>query len=317
MADHPAPLEVLAGVEAGRVDEGDDRQVERVAEADEASALLRRRDVERAGDRERLVGDDADGLPSDRREAGDEVRRPSSAQLEQIAVVDDRPDHVAHVVAAGRRVAGAGRRPPEWAGRADRPSANAAVPRRCARGGTRAAARSSPARRRRRRRRATRRRCAGRARARRRARSVDVHAGELGDHVGPLTNAYASAVMTTWSARPSRSAGPDTAGPVTASTTGTMPEHSASARAASAPAVEGGHAFDDVGAARRDEADERDPLCERVCAAIAMDSPSSELSAPLRTVGSIATTTAGRPPMSSTRAVTQPRVPARSATRTT
>ncbi len=51
--------------------------------------------------------------------------------------------------------------------------------------------------------------------------------------VGPLTNAYESAVMTTRSARPSRSAGPETAGPVTASTTGTMPEQSASARAAS------------------------------------------------------------------------------------
>src|SRR5204863_8869703 len=42
VADHPAPLEVLAGIEAGGVDERDDRQVEGVAERDEAGALLRR-----------------------------------------------------------------------------------------------------------------------------------------------------------------------------------------------------------------------------------------------------------------------------------
>src|SRR5207342_2640977 len=50
--------------------------------------------------------------------------------------------------------------------------------------------------------------------------------------VGPLTNAYAASVITTWSARPSSSAGPDTAGPSTMMTVGTTPEQSASAFAA-------------------------------------------------------------------------------------
>ena len=48
------------GLEAGRVDERDDRQVERVAPRDEPRRLARRLDVERAGAVQRLVGDDAD-----------------------------------------------------------------------------------------------------------------------------------------------------------------------------------------------------------------------------------------------------------------
>ena len=51
VADHAPPLEVLAGVEARRVDEREDRQVEGVAEGDEPGRLLRGRDVERAGER--------------------------------------------------------------------------------------------------------------------------------------------------------------------------------------------------------------------------------------------------------------------------
>ena len=103
VADHAPPLEVLAGVEARRVDERDDRQVERVAERHEPSRLLRGRDVERAGERDRLVGDDPDGRPPIVANAVTtfEAHRPRSSK--HLAVVDDRPDHVAHVVAAGRR----------------------------------------------------------------------------------------------------------------------------------------------------------------------------------------------------------------------
>ena len=49
---------------------------------------------------------------------------------------------------------------------------------------------------------------------------------------GPETNAYASSVMITKSARPMRSAGPETAGPSSTMITGTIPEQSAMARAA-------------------------------------------------------------------------------------
>src|SRR5664280_1814016 len=48
---------------------------------------------------------------------------------------------------------------------------------------------------------------------------------------GPDTKAKASLVMTTRSARPRRNAGPEMAGPVTTTTTGTAPEHLVSARA--------------------------------------------------------------------------------------
>ena len=49
---------------------------------------------------------------------------------------------------------------------------------------------------------------------------------------GPDTKAKASVVMITRSARPSSRAGPERAGPVTTTTTGTMPEQAARARAA-------------------------------------------------------------------------------------
>ncbi len=49
---------------------------------------------------------------------------------------------------------------------------------------------------------------------------------------GPETKAKASVVITTRSAMPNRSAGPEMAGPVTTTTTGTIPEHMVNARAA-------------------------------------------------------------------------------------
>ena len=90
VADHAPPLEVAAGLEAGRVDERDDRQVERVAPRDEAGRLARRLDVERARAVRRLVGDDADRPAVERRERGHEVRRVPGAQLEARAGVERR-----------------------------------------------------------------------------------------------------------------------------------------------------------------------------------------------------------------------------------
>ena len=118
MADHPPPLEVLAGVEAGRVDQRQDREVERVAERDEASGLLRGGDVECAGEIHRLVGDDADRSASDRREGGDDIAGEPAADLEQRVLVDDRLRDVADVVAPGGalgdELAGLGARAVGW-----------------------------------------------------------------------------------------------------------------------------------------------------------------------------------------------------------
>src|SRR5438067_5149171 len=123
---------------------------------------------------------------------------------------------------------------------------------------------------------------------------------------GPETNAKASSVKSTTSASPSRSAGPETAAPVTIITTGTLAPHRATAAAArpqpcraampsltSAPAVE-----------RMATSGTR---CSRAnVAAMAMVSPSSLLRAPRWRDGSVRTTTAGRPPRSSTPADTTP-----------
>src|SRR3546814_16544585 len=74
-----------AGQEAGDVDEGDDRNLERVAEADEARRLLRRIDVEHPREHQRLVRDDADRAPLHAPEAADAVYRVRLPHLEKIA----------------------------------------------------------------------------------------------------------------------------------------------------------------------------------------------------------------------------------------
>ena len=75
---------------------------------------------------------------------------------------------------------------------------------------------------------------------------------------GPETKATASELMTTRSERPSRSAGPETTGPVAAAMTGTWPLQRGDGRGGASPAVQGGHAVEHVGPARRDEEDQRD-----------------------------------------------------------
>ena len=85
-----------AGQEAGHVDEGEDRDVERVAEAHEPRGLLRGGDVQGAGELHRLVRDDAHAHAVQAGQAGDHVGRVQLLQLQQVALVhdrgDDRPD---------------------------------------------------------------------------------------------------------------------------------------------------------------------------------------------------------------------------------
>ena len=72
--------------------------VEAVAEAHEARALDRGVDVEAAGQHHRLVGDDADGAALHAREADEDVAGVIGLQLEEVALVDDLQDQLAHVV---------------------------------------------------------------------------------------------------------------------------------------------------------------------------------------------------------------------------
>ena len=124
MADHPPPLLLDAGQEAGRVDEGDERHAEaRRTTARTARALLAGLDVERAGEVQRLVGDDADRPAVDAGERGDDRRGVAGPQLEQVAVVDDVGDELAHVVGLVRRRPARSPRPGSRAGRRGRSSA--------------------------------------------------------------------------------------------------------------------------------------------------------------------------------------------------
>src|SRR3546814_17139958 len=89
-----------AGKEAGDVDEGDDRNIEGVAEADEARRLFRAGDAEHAVEHPRLVGDDADREALDPAEAEDDDGGVGGLDLEEIALVADVPDQL--VTIAGR-----------------------------------------------------------------------------------------------------------------------------------------------------------------------------------------------------------------------
>ena len=76
--DDAAVLLVDAGQEAGDVQQGDDRDVEGVAHLDEAGGLLGGLDVQHAGQRLRLVGDDADHLAVQPGQRADDVASPSA-----------------------------------------------------------------------------------------------------------------------------------------------------------------------------------------------------------------------------------------------
>ncbi|MPM37910.1 hypothetical protein SDC9_84530 [bioreactor metagenome] len=99
VADDAAVLLGDARQEAGDVDEGDQRDVEGVAEPDELRALVGGVDVQHAGHHTRLVRHDADGVPVDAGEADDDVLRVAGLDLEEVGVVDDAPDDLPDVVA--------------------------------------------------------------------------------------------------------------------------------------------------------------------------------------------------------------------------
>ncbi|CAB5392092.1 unnamed protein product [Rhizophagus irregularis] len=84
--------------EARHVDEGDDRNFERIAEPHEPCRLLGRIDVEAPGEHHRLVGDEADRAALDPPEADDDVGGMRRLHLEEIALVDRLPDQLVHVV---------------------------------------------------------------------------------------------------------------------------------------------------------------------------------------------------------------------------
>ena len=79
MADDPRVLDLRADHEAGHVLQEDERDVEGVAEVDEARRLVGGVVLEDAAELLRLVGDDADRPAAEAREAGDDRLRPLAA----------------------------------------------------------------------------------------------------------------------------------------------------------------------------------------------------------------------------------------------
>ncbi len=102
--DDAAVLLRDARQEARHVLEGDQRDVERVAEADEARALHRGVDVEHAGEHGRLVGDDAHRVAAEVREADDDVLRVVGVHLVEAPLVHDTRDDIVNVVRLVRTV---------------------------------------------------------------------------------------------------------------------------------------------------------------------------------------------------------------------
>src|SRR2546422_1502920 len=96
--DDPAVFLLHPGKETGYVDEREERDVEAVAEADEASRLGRRVDVHGSGEDLRLVPDDANRPALQAGEAPGNVLRPIRVDLEPRVAVHDPTDHVPPVV---------------------------------------------------------------------------------------------------------------------------------------------------------------------------------------------------------------------------
>ena len=96
--DDAAVLLLNAGQEAGNVFEGHQRNVEAVAEANEARGLDGGVDVEHAGEEVGLVGDDADGASVEAGKADDDVLGVVLLHLEEVAVIDHAGDDVLDVV---------------------------------------------------------------------------------------------------------------------------------------------------------------------------------------------------------------------------
>ena len=104
MLDDAAVLLRRAGHEAGHVDEGDHRDVERIAEPHEARRLDAALDVQAAGQHHRVVGDDAHALAVHAAETDDDVLRVLALQLEEVAIVHDLVDQFADLIGLVRVV---------------------------------------------------------------------------------------------------------------------------------------------------------------------------------------------------------------------
>src|SRR6266478_5194316 len=96
--DDAAEFLLRAGEEAGDVLEGDERDVESVAEAHEARAFYGGVDVEHAGKKGGLIGDDADRAAIQSRKTHDDIFGEMFVNFEEVRIVHDGVDGVFDVV---------------------------------------------------------------------------------------------------------------------------------------------------------------------------------------------------------------------------
>ena len=128
---------------------------------------------------------------------------------------------------------------------------------------------------------------------------------------GPETKATASAFMTTASQSPSISAGPERTGPVTAASTGTVPEQAAMA-AAAVPQPWRASTPSDTSAPLEESTITKAVRCRRARrAAAARLSPSARPSAPRRRSDDERASTTGLPPTSTIETSIEPSMPER------
>ena len=98
MNDDAAVLLVDAGQEPGNIFEHQQRDVECVAEADEARTFPRGVDVENASQKRRLIGHDADRMAIQADEADHEIASEMLMHFEEVAFIRHDPDEIAHFI---------------------------------------------------------------------------------------------------------------------------------------------------------------------------------------------------------------------------
>ena len=98
MLDQPAIFLRRAGEKSRYVDEGDEWNIEAIAETDETRRLAAGVGVEHAGKDHRLVGNKTNGSALDAAEAGDDIFGEGGLDLEEIGGVDHLHDQILDVV---------------------------------------------------------------------------------------------------------------------------------------------------------------------------------------------------------------------------
>src|ERR1700674_2907154 len=98
MANDAAEFLLRPGKKAGHVFKSDQRYVESITEAHKAGALYGSADIEHAGEKRRLIGDEARRAAIQPGKAYDQILGEMFVHFKKIAIVHDRVNRVLNVV---------------------------------------------------------------------------------------------------------------------------------------------------------------------------------------------------------------------------